>query len=124
MKILPGLPLSRVLSVPSSGRKACVTTSGATRLTSSCLRSSAGASSATGSDPTWIPALLTSPASTLRGPRIAATLTAAAATASASQTSSTSGVKSEPASPRPLRPPTLSSSCSASAALRTVPKTW
>ncbi len=107
----PGGPVS-ARSVPSSGAKALMTTIGAIRLTSSCWRNSSAELSSSG-PATAMPALLTRPQS--RPPASAAPTSAAPrATAASSVTSNIRGEK---------RSPSSACSRSASACLRTLPKT-
>ena len=110
----PGAP-TRVRSVPSRGRNACVTAIGATVLTSSWRRRSAAGRVATGSTPACMPALLTR-ANKVRPLRASSTVATPFLTASVSVTSKISAVK--------RAGPSSSARGAASHAARTEPKTW
>jgi hypothetical protein len=107
----PGGPLS-VRSVPSKGPKALVAITTPIRLVSICRRKSPSGSSSNG-PATAIPALLTKPKS-FSPASASPTRAAAKPTASSSVTSKTSGTNAGPNS---------AASRSASAFLRTLPKT-
>src|SRR5690606_28610151 len=107
----PGAPFS-ARSTPRSGAKACVTRNGPVTFTSICLRNSSGSRSISGPE-TAMPALLTRPASV--SPASASrTCAAPRAMPASSVTSKMRGTKRSPRSRFRL---------SASASLRTEPKT-